>query len=61
MLIPWELVYQHNDPNLRWQVWKDLFLQALDRHAPIQRRRLKCNPIPWLTPVKKLIDRLRKI
>ena len=28
MLIPWELVYQHNDPNLCWQVWKNLFLQG---------------------------------
>ena len=57
MLMPWELVYQYNDPNLCWQVWKDLFLQALDRHAPIQRRRLKSNPIPWLTPeIKKLMQ-----
>ena len=38
MVMPWELVYQHNDPNLCWQVWKDLFLQALDSHTPIQRR-----------------------
>ena len=57
MLMPWELVYQHNDPNLCWQVWKDLFPQALDRHAPIQRRRLKSNPIPLLTPeIKKLMQ-----
>ena len=28
MLLPWELVYQHNDPNMCWQVWKSLFLQA---------------------------------
>ena len=57
MLMSWELVYQYNDPNLCWQVWKDLFLQALDRHAPIQRRRLKSNPIPWLTPeIKKLMQ-----
>ena len=40
-----------------WQVWKDLFLQALDRHAPIQRKRLKSNPIPWITPeIKKLMQ-----
>ena len=45
-LLPLELVYQHNDPNLCWQVWKDLFLQALDRHAPIQRRRLKAILFP---------------
>ena len=56
-LIPWELVYQHIDPNLCWQVWKDLFLQALDRHAPIQSRRLRSNPIPWITPeIKKLMQ-----
>ena len=32
--------------------------QALDRHAPIQRRRLKSNPImAWLTPeIKKLMQ-----
>ena len=41
---------------LCWQVWKDLFLQALNRHAPIQRRRLNSNPIPWLIPeIKKLM------
>ena len=35
--------------------WIDML--SLDRHAPIQRRRLKSNPIPWLTPeIKKLMQ-----
>ncbi|CAB4023696.1 RNA-directed DNA polymerase from transposon BS [Paramuricea clavata] len=27
--LPWEMVYQFGDPNLCWQVWKSLLLDAL--------------------------------
>ena len=33
----WEYVYFFgNDPNAMWEIWKDLFLEVLDKHAPLQ-------------------------
>ena len=31
--LPWDIVYQFVDPNICWQVWKSLLLDALNRHA----------------------------
>lgn len=56
--LPWDIVYQFDNPNICWQVWKSLFLEALDRHAPLRRKRLKENAIPWVTPQIK--QRMRK-
>ncbi len=31
----WEYVYfLGNDPSATWEIWKELFLEALDKHAP---------------------------
>ena len=37
-----------------WDVWKTLFMSALDKHAPIREKRVKNKPsIPWLTSAIK--------
>ena len=41
--LPWEMVYQFGDPNLCWQVWKSLLLDALNRHAPLRHKRIRNN------------------
>ena len=45
-----------------WTLWKELFLEVLDKHAPIQHIRNKSSSIPWLTSeIKKLLfDRDKK-
>ena len=38
-----------------WTLWKELFLEVLDKHAPVQHIRKKSSSIPWLTSeIKKL-------
>ncbi len=49
--LPWDSINQFASPNTSWQVWKSLFLEALDRHAPLWQKRLRQNrTIPWITP-----------
>ena len=43
--LPWDSINQFASPNTSWQVWKSLFLEALDRHAPLRQ-----DAIPWITP-----------
>ena len=39
-----------------WEIWKQLFLQVLDKHAPIQSKKTKSKKNPWITShTKKLI------
>ena len=36
----WECVYFHpEDPNAMWEIWKKLFLEVLDKHAPLQHKK----------------------
>ncbi len=57
--LPWEVVYQFGDPNLCWQVWKSLLLDALNRHAPLRHKRIRNNPVPWINPQIKELMRKR--
>ena len=59
---PWELIVLQSDTDSMWTLWKELFLEVLDKHAPIQHIRKKSSSIPWLTSeIKKLLfDRDKK-
>ena len=57
-MVPWDMTYQFDNPNICWQIWKSLFLEVLDRHAPLRRKRLRDDPVPWITPhIKQLMRR----
>jgi hypothetical protein len=57
--LPWDSINQFASPNTSWQVWKSLFLEALDRHAHLRQKSLRQNrAIPWISPQVK--QRLRK-
>ena len=57
-MVPWDMIYQSDNPNICWQIWKSLFLEVLDRHAPLRRKRLRDDPVPWITPhIKQLMRR----
>ena len=54
----WEYVYFFADnPSTMWEIWKDLFLQILDKlHAPLQSKKIKSKRSPWITShIKHLI------
>ena len=38
----WEYVYFFaDDPNAMWEIWKNLFLEVLDKHAPLQQKKIR--------------------
>ena len=59
---PWEQIVLQSDTDSMWTLWKELFLEVLDKHVPIQHIRKKSSSIPWLTSeIKKLLfDRDKK-
>ena len=58
----WENVYFFgDDPNAMWRIWKELFLEVLNKHAPLQHKKTKSSKVPWITnKVKCLITTRRK-
>ena len=61
----WEHVYFFADnPNSMWEIWKQLFLQVLNKHASLQNKKIKSKRVPWIiSNIKKLIntrDRLKR-
>ena len=59
----WDDIYFFADnPNTMWGMWKDLFLQILDKHAPLQNKKTKLNKIPWINnEIKSLIIKRDKL
>ena len=59
----WENVYFFADtPNAKWEIWKMLFLEVLDKHAPLQHKRIRTRRVPWITSsIKELINTREKL
>ena len=54
----WEQIVLKPDTNSMWTLWKDLFMEALDKHAPVQQIRKRSSK-----EIKKLIsdrDKLKR-
>ena len=45
----WNLVYEQNDPNKAWEMFKVLTSNIFNRHAPLITKRINGRPCPWLT------------
>jgi len=53
---PWDQFYSCNDANKAWELWKNNFIDALNRHAPIKKKRIKKNSVPWINKeIKRLM------
>ena len=59
----WEYIYYcAEDPNAMWEIWKSIFLEVLDKHAPLQHKKLRSKKVPWITSsIKELINRRDKL
>ena len=55
---PWKNIYFFADnPNGMWDIWEELFLQILDKHAPLQKKNIKSKSTPWITSnIKNMIS-----
>ena len=46
----WEYIYFFGEePNSMWEIWKELFLEVLNKHAPLQHKRIRSSEVPWIT------------
>ena len=64
-VIPFKNVYNFSDPNVALSHWIDLFLDVINKHAPLKKKRVKQQTLPpWLnTDIKQamlLRDKCRK-
>ena len=49
VLVPWSVLDSFEDPNDALNMWTDMYLEVLDRHAPMRQRRVKHTKQPeWL-------------
>ena len=56
--IPWEIIGLEETAEGSWNAFKDLFLTAADKHAPIVTRRVRGYSVPWLTSdLKKVMQK----
>lgn len=39
----------YNDPNRSWLMWKHKFLEIVNKHAPLKKRKIKKKRTPWIT------------
>ena len=45
-----------NDPNEMWFLWKTMFLDVLNKHAPVTEIKIKGNSLPYITSdIRKLM------
>jgi hypothetical protein len=46
----WEYIYFFGEePNSMWKIWKELFLEVLNKHAPLQHKNIRSSKVPWIT------------
>ena len=57
----WSIINNFLDPNDMWAAWKNLFLECVDKHAPIRSKRIRPNRSPWITPILKKRFRKRNV
>ena len=49
-------LYNYTDPNHAWEVWKTIFLDVTNIHAPLRIRKVKSEQCPWMTnEIKNLV------
>ena len=55
----WSNIENYSDPNLMWAAWKQLFLECVNKHAPLHVKRARASKSPWITPYlkKRMHDR----
>jgi len=50
---PWDMMDIVDDPNEKLYIWQIMFLEVLDKHAPLRKKRVRNCEAPWLTPQLK--------
>ena len=58
------IYYFGENSNTMWEIWKELFLEVLHKHAPLQHKKTRSSKVSWITnKIKGLIstgDKLKR-
>ena len=46
---PWDLISLEPNPTAMWEAWKTLFMEIVDKHAPLKTKRISKKHSPWIT------------
>ena len=50
MTFNWDTAYIYKDVNDLWHLWAKLYNDVLDVHAPLNKKRVRGDQLPWITP-----------
>jgi hypothetical protein len=59
--IPWDSSYIFENVDDIWHHWASLYSSVLDKHAPVQKIRLRTNQLPWINPNIQKQMRIRNL
>ncbi len=48
MNAPWTKIEEHDYIDIAWRTWKSLFLEVLNKYAPVKTFRPRKHHIPWI-------------
>ena len=48
--VPWDTAYIYDNVDDLWDHWATLFNEILDNHAPIKKKQIRGDQLPWITP-----------
>ena len=48
--VPWDSAYIFEDVDDLFDHWAKLYCQVLDKHAPLKKKRIRGDQLPWITP-----------
>ncbi|CAB3978457.1 Hypothetical predicted protein, partial [Paramuricea clavata] len=49
-MVPWDSVYLYDNADDVWNHWSTLYTEILDQHAPIKKKWVRSDQLPWITP-----------
>ena len=65
MNVSWDIVSDLDDIDLAWETWVYLFMNIVDSHIPLCKKRIRNNACPWITDdivkIMKERDRIHKV
>ena len=60
--VPWDNAYIYDNVDDLWDHWATLFNEILDNHAPIKKKRIRGDQLPWITPeIQREISRRNRL
>ena len=60
--VPWSTAYIYDDVDDLWHHWAKLYNEVLDKHAPMKKKRVRGDQLPWITPqIQREISRRNRL